>query len=214
MLRSKDSREPKLIDFSNFVEDEMTLVNDELYSSETASHYLKKRPTKQGQRGEKRKLHTIFTKTDRSSEGTQKGNKMSNEQTCPVCGEKHDTEDCKYYLQQSLEERSKLIFKKKLCHGCFQEIKKDHNAKNCSKKRFCKVCNGKHSTTLHVRKKIDNTQHQCNSQASEERNDGEVAACASMNTDTDVISICVVPIKLRHGDSGKKTYAFLDKSLA
>ena len=86
----------------------------------------------------------------------------------------------------------------------------DHNAKNCSKKRFCKVCNGKHSTTLHVRKKIDNTQHQCNSQASEERNDGEVAACASMNTDTDVISICVVAIKLRHGDSGKKTYAFLD----
>ena len=48
MLRRKDSREPTLIDLSNFVEDEMTLANDQLYSSETASHYLEKGRTKQG----------------------------------------------------------------------------------------------------------------------------------------------------------------------
>ena len=131
-----------------------------------------------------------------------------------MCGEKHDIEDCKYHLQQTLEERSKLIFKKKLCYGCFQEIKKDHNAKNCSKRRFYKVCNGEHPTTLHgyVRKKIDNTQHQCNSEESEERKDGEVAACASLNTVMEVISMSVVPIKLRYGDSGRtlKTYELLD----
>ena len=76
------------------------------------------------------------------------------------------------------------------------------------------MCNGKHPTTIHgyVRKKVDNTQHQCNSEASEERSDGEVAACASLNTGTEVISMCVVPVKLRHGDSGEtlKTYALLD----
>ena len=77
------------------------------------------------------------------------------------------------------------------------------------------MCNGKHPTTLHghVRKKVDNTQHQCNIEASEERNDGEVAACASLNTGMEVISMCVVPVKLRHGDSGEtlvKTYALLD----
>ena len=51
----------------------------------------------------------------------KKGNKMNNERTHPVCSEKHDIEkleDCKYYLQQTLEERSKLIFKKKLCYCC------------------------------------------------------------------------------------------------
>ena len=76
------------------------------------------------------------------------------------------------------------------------------------------MCNGKHPTTLHgyVRKKIDNTQHHCNSEESEERKDGEVAACASLNTDMEVISMRIVPVKLRYGDSAKtlKTYALLD----
>ena len=122
----------------------------------------------------------MATKTDNSSEDLQKGNKTSSERTCPVCGERRDIEDYKYYLQQTLEERRNLVFKKKLCYGCFQEIKKVHNAKNCSKRRLCKVCNGKLPTTLHdyIRKKVDNTQHQCNSEASEERKDREVAACA------------------------------------
>ena len=76
------------------------------------------------------------------------------------------------------------------------------------------MCNGEHPTTLHgyVRRKVDNAQHQCNSEASEERKDGEVAACVSLNTGMEVIIMCVVPVKLRHGDSGKtlKTYALLD----
>ena len=77
------------------------------------------------------------------------------------------------------------------------------------------MCNGKHPTTLHIYviKKVDNTQHHCNSEASEERNDGEVAACASLNTGMEVISMYVVRVKLRHGDPGEtlKTYALLDR---
>ena len=156
----------------------------------------------------------MATNTDNSSEDSQRGNKTSIERTCSVCLEKHDIEDCKYYLKQTLQERSKLIFKKKLCYGCIQEIKKNHNAKNCSKRRFCKVCSGKHPTILHgyVRKKVDNTEHQCNSEASEEIRDDEIAACASLYTGMEVIRMCVVPVKLRHGDSDEtpKTYALLD----
>ena len=48
----------------------------------------------------------MATKTDNSSEDLQKGNKASSERTCPVCGERHDIEGCKYYLQQTLEERN------------------------------------------------------------------------------------------------------------
>ena len=44
---------------------------------------------------------------------------------------------------------------------------------------------------------------QCNSEVSEERKDGELAACAFLNTGMEVISMCVVPVKLRHGDSGE-----------
>ena len=154
-MSRRDSREPTVIDLANFVEDEMTLVNDLLYYRKAVSQYLQKEPIKQCHRGDKKKFHTMSTKTDNSSEGSQKGNKRSNKRTCPVSSEKHDIEDCKYYLQQTSEERSNLIFKKKLCYGCFQEIKKDQNAKNCSKRRFCKVCNGKYPTTLHgyIRKK-------------------------------------------------------------
>ena len=90
MLRRRDSRELTLINLANFVEDEMTLVNNPLHSREPVSQYPDKGPTREGQRGDTRKFHTMATKADNSSEGTQKGNKMSNERNYPVCGEKHD----------------------------------------------------------------------------------------------------------------------------
>ena len=96
-------------------------------------------------------------------------------------------------------------FKKRLCYGYLQKIKKDHNAKNCSKRRFCEVYNKKNLTTIHgyARDKVDNTQHQCNSETSEARRDDEVVACASLNTGMEVISMCVVSVKLRHGNYGE-----------
>ena len=44
------------------------------------------------------------------------------------------------------------------------------------------------------------------------RREKMVAACASLNTGMDLINICVVRVKLRHGDSGDtlKTYVLLD----
>ena len=46
------------------------------------------------------------------------------------------------------------MFKKKLCYGCLEAISKDRNAKKCSNRRSCKVCNGRHPATLH-RVKLD-----------------------------------------------------------
>ena len=57
----------------------MTLVNDLLYSREAVSQYLEKGPTRQGHRGDRRKFHTMATKTDNSSQGSQKGNKQATE---------------------------------------------------------------------------------------------------------------------------------------
>ena len=74
---------------------------------------------------------------------------------------------------------------------------------------FVKCAMGNIQLPGYIRKKVGNTQHQCNSEASEKRKDDEVAACASLNTGMEVISMYVVPEKLRHEDSGKtlKTYA-------
>ena len=68
LLRRKDSREPTLIDLANFIEDDMTLVNDPLYSREAVSQFLEKGTTKQDHRGDRRKFRTTATNTDTSSE--------------------------------------------------------------------------------------------------------------------------------------------------
>ena len=77
-----------------------------------------------------------------------------------------------------------------------QRNQKGPNVKICSKRRFCKVCKGIYPTTLHgyARRKVNSTWHQSNSEASEEIKYGEVAACASLNTAMEVISLCVVPV--------------------
>ena len=48
------------------------LVNDPLYSRKAVSQYLEKRPTRQYHRGDRRKFHTMVTKTYNSSARTQK----------------------------------------------------------------------------------------------------------------------------------------------
>ena len=115
------------------------------------------------------------------------------------------------FLQQTLEERSKQLYKRKLCYGCFEETTKDHNAKSCAYQSICKVCNGKHPATLHgyVRKKKQND-NQKNDSA--DTADGVDVKCATVNTDGNEISMCVVPVNLRSGHSGKtvKRYALLD----
>ena len=47
----------------------------------------------------------------------------------------------------------------------------------------------------YIRKKVDNTKHQCNSEVLEERKDREGAAYMSLNTGMEVISMCLVPVK-------------------
>ena len=67
---------------------------------------------------------------------------------CPVCRKLHDVEDCLVYLTKSVEERGKLLYKLKLCHGCLEPISKGHNARKCSKSSASKVCKERHLTTL------------------------------------------------------------------
>ena len=78
-----------MIDLANFVENEMTLVNDPLYSREPVSQYLVKRPTRQDHRGG----NSIQWLSRQTIHQKVKGNKTSSERTCPVCSEKHDFEE-------------------------------------------------------------------------------------------------------------------------
>ena len=97
------SKKPTLVDLANFIENEVTLIYNPLYSSEAVTKYFEKRPTKQSQRGDRRQFHKMANKSHNLSEGTQVENKTSNERACLKCkcNEKNHIEDCNYYFNRS-----------------------------------------------------------------------------------------------------------------
>ena len=140
-----------------------------------------------------------------------KGNKVASKvEMCPMCNKNHDIKDCTYYLQQTMEERSKFLFKHKTCYGCLKTVTKEHNARTCSGRRSCKVCDGKYVTTFHGYLRKKTAINSDKGLTDDEKNEG--VKCASVNTDTDIISMCVVPIKVQYGNSGKvlETHFLLD----
>ena len=91
-----------------------------------------------------------------------------------------------------------------MSYGCFKEVTNDHNSKRCTKRRSSKTCDGKYSTTLHgyVRKKRK-VDHNVKIEIEKQQNGMKPAV---------VVSMCVVSIKIKHGNSGNvaETYALLD----
>ena len=53
-------------------------------------------------------------------------------------------------IKKTVEERSKLISKKKLYYGCLEPMTKEHNAKNCKQKLTCKTCVNSHPTVTWI----------------------------------------------------------------
>ena len=94
-------------------------------------------------------MNTFLAKTEIQTNESFKLKAQKEEIECPVCGKSHGIEDCGDFLKLSIEERSKMIFKKKLCYGCYQKVSRMHNAKNCTNRKVFKMCSGKHPTTLH-----------------------------------------------------------------
>ena len=138
--------------------------------------------------------------------------KQSKTGNFPVCEKgHHDLEDCPTFLTQPVQDRSKTIFKKNFCSRCLAAISKDHNAKKRYNRRSCKVCNRRHPTTLHGVKLDKNYK----ANIKDEKSNGEQnekMKCASINTYSDVVSMCIVPVRVKRKDSidEVETYALLD----
>ena len=200
-IRKTQTREPRLPCLTNFIEGEMNLVNDPLFSREAVGQYEDK-PLKP-HRPEKIQSYAIKETSGNENKGTAK---------CPICEDQHDIEECTTILAQAAEDRSKTIYNKRLCYGCLEEISKEHNAKSCSNRRQCKVCNGRHPTILNGTKiKKKKLKKGTDKVAAIPKSQDEVK-CASINTGSNVISMCTVPVKIK-GSSGNKviyTYSLLD----
>ena len=114
----------------------MTLVNDPLYSRDAVSQYVEGAP-RSSEKRERKRFNAVATVANNSCNISQdKSNKVASKvEVCPMCNENLDIEDCTYYLHQTMEERSKFLFKNKLCYACLKTVTKEHNAKTCSSRR-------------------------------------------------------------------------------
>ena len=132
---------------------------------------------------------------------------------CQFCDGNNDLDDCQFYNELSVEDRSSFL-NNKLCYGCCREITSAHTARTCNNRRVCKVCQGKHPSGLHgyktKRKKTDNDTDATVEQEAINSNCAGIKNAATVVGE--VISMCVVPVRLRHCNTQKevKTYTLLD----
>ena len=109
-------------------------------------------------------------------------------------------------MKKSLEERSKIVFKKKLCYGCYIPISTYHNSRSCKQRKVCDTCDEKHQTGYKDSKKNKDAAGG-NSQKSD-----STLACATTKLKSKVVSMSVVAVKVKCSNSKKefRTHATLD----
>ena len=109
----------------------------------------------------------------------------------------HDFDACLKYKRLQDDEKKKFLMKSKLCFGCYDVISKEHSGRNCPKEESAAFARGNiplgytacSQRKGHLKKKMTTILLQ-------EKKDS-VKACASTVAHTDIISMCVIPVKVK-----------------
>ena len=104
--------EPNLSDPIELVDQETTLVYDPVFSWQVIESF-NERSEEQSKRRNKR-LKTLAAEVV--------------EKKCPISSSNHDICECEDLKKLSVDDRSKVFFKKKLWYGCCKPISKEHNS--------------------------------------------------------------------------------------
>ena len=91
----------------------------------------------------KRRLNLYTSYTE------EPGKEDSRHPKYPVCEKMHDLDLCEQLNNVSIQERGKIVQKKRLCFASFSPITDDHNAKNFNDRKTCNICKQKHPSSLH-----------------------------------------------------------------
>ena len=125
-------------------------------------------------------------------------------------------------MQKPLKERIKFLMQQKQCYRCLQPMSDGHNAKTCTSKLICSSCKWNHPTLLHGYVSKDKRSTDGGNQDPEKTEealknsfaglDDLKCAATSKKHGSNVISMCVVPVKVKHehGANEVTTYAMLD----
>ena len=113
-----------------------------------------------------------------------------------------------------LLKKSKFMKENKLCFGCYEEISTQHTPRSYKNRRTCKICKEKYSTGLHgfmFKKKRKSSNDGTDANDPTVKSNCAGVGCAA-NTLRQVISMCVIPVRVKHHSSDKevKTFALLD----
>ena len=127
--------------------------------------------------------------------------------SCPLYQRDHDLDKCEDFMKKPIEDRNKFLAKNKLCYGCYVPTSSDHNERSCKQSRVSKICKEKHPTGLRGYKHPRKGKLEDNSTNSNENS----MACATTKMKSRVVSMGIVPVKVRHVHSGNEfqTYAML-----
>ena len=127
-----------------------------------------------------------------------------------MCNGQHDLDECKVFNDMTVEERSKFLSKQKPWYGCYEVISPKHTARNWPR-RNCKICLAKHPTGLHgykIRRKDDSKDgYDPGKTAKNNCANIKNVQCESVRTG-EVLSMCVVPVKVWHKNSDKEIMMF------
>ena len=208
-IRRKLKRDPELADLIDFVSDENLIVNDPVFSKEAVEQYIEKKPVKCG-----KKLST-YVGGSTECHVLDHGDKIVK---CINCAANHLLDNCPSFLEKTLRERISFLAKNKFCCACFQPMKQGHNVKTCDQRLSCRSCKGNHPTAMHGyiskdKLRLDNSTGQNGDKKIANNFAVVTVATTQENSDTEIIIMCIVPVKIRHWKNIKNevlTYAMLD----
>ena len=205
-IKKRHLREPSWSDIIAFVEEKAILVNDPLFSNNTAEKYL--------DRTDKLAKKWIKCFITRTKEWKRQEEIWSR---CLMCNTNHGPYSCNKCKQLAVVDRGKFLTKSKLCFGCYNPFLKDHNRRNCKKRSNCNICKAKYPKVLHGYKpKIKDGEWRGGNNIISDHDRksaeaGEKLAREQIAIYEDVISRCAAPIRVKYRNSNfaHSTFAIL-----
>ena len=139
-IKSRQMREPDLVDFIEPAKDETLLVNDPLFSTSAIDQYCD-RPPKGSEQNPTHKRNNLITYVTMVDSTKTKGLELY-----VFCEKKHPLD--KSESIKPLNEWIKILRKGKRCYECLKPITKDNNTKNCQQRLTCRIRAFCHPTIL------------------------------------------------------------------
>lgn len=230
-LQEKLSRRVTFCDIVEFIERQVKIASDplfgDLYDPPAAAGRKEVRPF-QSQTYSKVKGSSFATTVATMDKRTRHQDKIESDvkgentstvgKSCLFCGAGHTLDLCLLLEGKSHSEKMSFLKENGVCYGC---LCIGHRSKDCKKHLFCKVCNLRHPTMLHIRsKETEAGSVQAKMDHLKYKEAGTAGGRALISVQSSgltgagerdcTLSILPVQVKSKKGNETLITYAFLD----